>query len=77
MVDNKLELPIMIDYAHSPESLQKTLKREVYMTKKKTNKFSSFLNNPVDFTLVVVILLLPVSYTHLMRMRRSTTASTS
>ncbi len=28
------------------------------MTKKKTNKFSSFLNNPVDFTLVVVILLL-------------------
>lgn len=28
------------------------------MAKKKTNKFSSFLNNPVDFTLVVVILLL-------------------
>ena len=28
------------------------------MTKKKTNKFSSFLNNPLDFTLVVVILLL-------------------
>ena len=26
MVDNKLELPIMIDYAHSPESLEKILK---------------------------------------------------
>ena len=25
MVDNKLELPIMIDYAHSPESLQNIL----------------------------------------------------
>lgn len=28
------------------------------MTKKKSGKFSSFLNNPVDFTLVIVILLL-------------------
>ena len=26
MVDNKLEIPIMIDYAHSPESLQNILK---------------------------------------------------
>ena len=32
MVDNKLELPIMIDYAHSPESLQNIL----YATKSYT-----------------------------------------
>lgn len=28
------------------------------MTKKKTEKFSSFLNNPIDFTLLIIILLL-------------------
>ena len=26
MIDNKLEIPIMIDYAHTPESLQSILK---------------------------------------------------
>ena len=33
MVDNKLELPIMIDYAHSPESLQNILKAVESYTK--------------------------------------------
>ena len=28
------------------------------MAKKKTGRFSSFLNNPIDFTLLIVILLL-------------------
>lgn len=26
MIDNKLEIPIMIDYAHSPESLESIFK---------------------------------------------------
>ena len=33
MVDNKLEIPIMIDYAHSPESLQNILKAVKSYTK--------------------------------------------
>ncbi len=35
MVDNKLEIPIMIDYAHSPESLQNILKAVKSYTKGK------------------------------------------